>query len=401
MTRSLLFLFVALLFPVALAAREPSFVRCRHAVTLRVTYPDAAEMHVSLGTKSVSQLGSPNGNQRTLVLHTSVEPGIPGYLSLRWVSGAYWDYSGQVSVEYFTDPGEEVFINNLPFARMTGNVASDPNDPEASSYLGWQVRLGSSLVVSPRAGDSPRLALGETNWSVSLGLGDAGKALDPITLGANWRSENGLSPASLNVPAGGEISIHGSAPGERRQVLAPQALADIHVSKDAQNNPNGFEVKFYSRDEVGELQNGLFTFVENATPFVVHRVTRPTLTGTHLIHTRIVGTDEESDEINPLGANSWRRTGPGGLAIEERTQAVVASDHVEETRVMKGPDQVIARKTLLELRKFDWGWEAVRRVDDPDGAALTTQYAFYADEAQPSSFGRLKHSISPDGNWVR
>jgi len=69
--------------------------------------------------------------------------------------------------------------------------------------------------------------------------------------------------------------------------------------------------------------------------------------------------------------------------------------------VFKGADQVSVREALFEYHDYPWGREVVRRVEDPGGAALTTSYAFFEDSAQIATYGRLKHTILPDGNWAR
>ncbi|HRE08993.1 MAG TPA: hypothetical protein PKX00_25465, partial [Opitutaceae bacterium] len=180
-----------------------------------------------------------------------------------------------------------------------------------------------------------------------------------------------------------------------RQVLVPQALVDLTPISQ------GFEAKFYPRSAITGMSGNLYTLAGNATPFITHRLIRPQASGQQLSHTRIVGTDLETTEINPLGSNSWRRTGPEGLVIEERSQVVNGSGNIEELRSIKGSNQVVVQESLLEYRDFPWGREVVRRVDDPTAAALTTFYSFYDDPAQPANYGRLRHVRTPDGNWTR
>ncbi|MBE7540199.1 MAG: hypothetical protein HS122_17530 [Opitutaceae bacterium] len=66
-----------------------------------------------------------------------------------------------------------------------------------------------------------------------------------------------------------------------------------------------------------------------------------------------------------------RRTSPGGLEVEERSQSTNAAGNVEELRVFKGTDLVSVRETLFEYHDFPWGREIIHRVEDAAGAALT------------------------------
>ena len=183
--------------------------------------------------------------------------------------------------------------------------------------------------------------------------------------------------------------------GELRQVAVPQSLVDIVSITD------GFEVRYYPWSAKTGQSGNLYTLDPQAEPMIVHRLTRPTPTSGHLVHTRIVGVDEEITEIDPVSSGTWRRTSPGGLAIEERSQTTNGAGNVEEMRVFKGSDLVSVRETLFEYHDFPWGREVIRRVEDPNGAALTTLYAFYDNPAQIATYGRLKHTLLPDGNWAR
>jgi RHS repeat-associated protein len=379
-----------------LTARDPSFARSKHLVGVRFVYTNTEFFQASFGGSTISETGTSDGTTRTSApIYVSVEPGRSYGLSVYWAPDNYYMlYPGTVKVEFFGEPDDERFVNDLSFGKAEAIVEYNPSDP-AASIASWQVRVGSNLAVSPGIGQSRSLALGEVNWSSSLGVGRSGKWLDPLTLAANWTQTNGLSRAKLTAPAGGEVTVINDPVGEVRQILVPQSLIDV-VSIT-----NGFEVRYYPPSADAGLNGNLHMIHSGSVPMVVHRLTRPTPSSSHLIHTRVVGTDEETTEINPLGTNTWRRIVPGGLVIEDRSQSVNGSGNVEETRVFKGPDLISVRETLFEYRDFPWGREVIRRVEDPSGAALTTHYAFYDNPAQIATYGRLKHTLMPDGNWAR
>ena len=43
----------------------------------------------------------------------------------------------------------------------------------------------------------------------------------------------------------------------------------------------------------------------------------------------------------------------------------------------------------------------MKEVDDPDGAALTTVYAYYENQGQPGRFAQLQSITYPDGSWEK
>jgi RHS repeat-associated protein len=395
MKRILFGLILALVGMDCVVAREPTFVRSKHLIGLRFNFTNVESLSASLGSVVLNETGVSDSTPRTsAMLYTSLEPGRTYLLVVSWSSESPYPYTGSFSAECFSEPGEEVFVNQVPHAKIQGSAYHDPSDPTVTNTI-WEIRLGSTLAVSPGIGQSGSLALGETSWSVSLGRGATGMALDPLTLAPNWAQSNGLSLAKLTAPRGGEVIAVDAPVGELRQVLVPQALVDLTPISQ------GFEAKFYPRSAITGMSGNLYTLAGNATPFITHRLIRPQASGQQLSHTRIVGTDLETTEINPLGSNSWRRTGPEGLVIEERSQVVNGSGNIEELRSIKGSNQVVVQESLLEYHDFPWGREVVRRVDDPTAAALTTFYSFYDDPAQPANYGRLRHVRTPDGNWTR
>ncbi|MBE7539511.1 MAG: hypothetical protein HS122_14000 [Opitutaceae bacterium] len=389
---------VAILATGAAFARDPSFVRPKQLVGVRFIYKNTEVFQANFGGVPLSETGSSDGTTRTSApIYFSMEPGRTYGLSFVWAPDenyCYTQYSGTVRAEFFADPDTESLVNGAPFGSSQMSVEFDPSNPEAF-VGGWQVRLGSPVAVSPAIGQSRSLSLGDVNWVASLGVGATSKALDPLALAPNWVATSGLSRSKLTAPAGGEIEVINEPVGELRQVAVPQALVDI------QSISNGLEIRFYAWSASTGKSGNLYTIDSAAQPMIVHRLTRPVPSSGHLVHARIVGIDEETTEIDPVGSNTWRRTSPGGLVIEERSQSTNAAGNIEELRVFKGPDLVSVRETLFEYHDFPWGREVIRRVEDPAGAALTTQYAFYDTPSQIATNGRLKHTILPDGNWVR
>ncbi|MDD2708238.1 MAG: hypothetical protein PHV34_09535, partial [Verrucomicrobiae bacterium] len=88
-----------------------------------------------------------------------------------------------------------------------------------------------------------------------------------------------------------------------------------------------------------------------------------------------------------------------GVSLASTTPADV--DRVE-TYVVKNADSSVAHKEITRFHVFAWGEEKIREVADPDGAALTTEWSFYDNQASDgANYGRLKQVIQPDGNWER
>jgi hypothetical protein len=57
-------------------------------------------------------------------------------------------------------------------------------------------------------------------------------------------------------------------------------------------------------------------------------------------------------------------------------------------------------KTIKIWKAFPWGQDVIKKIEDPDGAALTTTYKYFEDPDGPH-YTFLKTSIHPDGTVER
>ncbi len=243
------------------------------------------------------------------------------------------------------------------------------------------------------------VTLSSIDVGISLGPGAGGQAAGHLFIRSGKPDERLATPAGLFLSSvGNETVARYGEDQSLRQVMAPEALADIRVV-----DANGYGIYFYRPEEIIGEQNGLYQIAAGAVPSCIWTVENPTSAGgptqLKVVETRdgkakehLYTWDSEQASWNLSKANGAQR-----LARSEEKNG----DLRTVTETIKDRYGNIASKTRTTYRTFEWGEEIVQTIVDPDGAALATTTEYYTDKAQTGSYGRIARRIDPDGSWYR
>ncbi len=238
-----------------------------------------------------------------------------------------------------------------------------------------------------------QFALGRSGGDLSAGH----LHLDADEIAAPLFSAGTLQLATTDATSTGVVR---DAAGSLRQVLAPQTLADVVAG-----TASGYEIRFYSRDQVGAADPVSKIHALSGAPFVTYRIVNPDAGSGEFNRLRVVevrgGSDKITEYVRDVASGVWSISRGGGLQREEEIVTEVRVG-VVKTRTVYGADGVPVSVVAKTIQTFSWGDETIREVVDPDGAALTTAYEFYHDVATSDpNHKRLKQRTNADGSWAR
>ncbi len=231
---------------------------------------------------------------------------------------------------------------------------------------------------------------GSIRWQIPLGHTATGESAGYLTLFSPNITPALYTPAALRASVLGEnATVVRDAQDTVRQVLAPQALADIVTT-----STSSYEIRLYDRADVGAL-GGDGLYAVSGSPYLKWRIDGSPAGGIWRV-TRVIGAQSvvmtEVDESQP-GRTVFNEA--GGLRVTETTQSTEGGDRVEDV-VVKDAAGGAGSRTKTYCRTFSWGEERVKEIVDPAGAALTT---LWAHATAPGGAQRKVTSIThPDGS---
>lgn len=175
-----------------------------------------------------------------------------------------------------------------------------------------------------------------------------------------------------------------------RQIKLPAALIDVVVQ-----SPWEYDLRFYQAKDVGPKEDGLYTLTGH--PDVVWKFRNPeppSLNRLQLIRTK-GGSDDVTEFTYEEAEDKWVML-KNGSWVTIKSSVVNPDDPCEriETRLDREGGEVA--KTVKIFRAFPWGQELVKEIEDPDGKALVTAFAYFEDKKGPH-YGFLKSITYPDG----
>ena len=175
-----------------------------------------------------------------------------------------------------------------------------------------------------------------------------------------------------------------------RQIKLPAALIDVVVLSRWE-----YDLRFYHAKDVGPKEDGLYTLT--GLPDAVWKFKNPeppSLNRLQLIRTKD-GSDDVTEFAYDEAEDKWVMSKNGSWATI-KSSAVNPDDPCErvETRLDREGGEVA--KTVKIFRAFPWGQEVVKVIEDPDGKASVTTFAYFEDKKGPH-YGFLKRITHPDG----
>ena len=287
-----------------------------------------------------------------------------------------------------------------------------PAAPDGASALprgtpGWQVGLGGDasgnasglLRLAPEAlfGDEVKLSA-----ALALVSGERPEAVSVLRLSDLVRCDEATDAWQVFVPRTGRWVPVDQATARRyladrriRQVRTKECLVQVGAEEDSRLTLDFYDSKSVGRDYTAE---GVYGTVTGAVPFASYAVTRPS--------GGVVRIEEHRGGVLVGRTDFVRRTGPDGTPVRSVVRGgdlvascewPVAGDGTRRIvdTVTSGPNGFsnVVRRTYLRLG----GRELVERiVEDPDGLARTTAYAYGTDPAS-SAYGRIVCAVRPSG----
>jgi RHS repeat-associated protein len=300
-----------------------------------------------------------------------------------------------------------VFINGSERKRL--QISGDSGSVITEIY---DVELRQSGAGAP-AGVSSGLSVGDIRWGVSLGRTYNGTQAGSLvvtseTLDASLFNRGILSYYGIKNQTGVLRDADGI-----RQIITPEVFVDIT------DCDGGFCINFYPLNARGSLTNAFYDILPGVPWFVSHKIHRDS---DNDIKVTIAYNEDDDGMLTHAIETSpghWGKSLAGGVVQEERVPyadpAFDADTSAEDITLFDGGDVIaggtadVARETRRIYKAFPWnktpGYpqsrELIKIIQDPDGAALATEYEYYSDETQSGSYGRLQWVKYPDGNWVK
>jgi hypothetical protein len=176
-----------------------------------------------------------------------------------------------------------------------------------------------------------------------------------------------------------------------RQIKTPTGLVDVVVLSRWE-----YDLRFYGAEDVGPKENGLYTFTGH--PQVVLKFKNPeppSLNRLQFIRTKD-GLDDVTEFAYDEAEDKWVMSRNGSW-VALKSSFVNPDNPCErtETRLDRGEGGQVT-KTVKIFRAFPWGQEVVKVVEDPDGQALMTTFAYFEEKKGPH-YTFLKSITHPDG----
>ncbi|HEX8145493.1 MAG TPA: hypothetical protein VF553_23190 [Pyrinomonadaceae bacterium] len=175
-----------------------------------------------------------------------------------------------------------------------------------------------------------------------------------------------------------------------RQIKLPNVLVDVAVLSQWE-----YDLRFYQAKDVGPKENGLYTIT--GSPQVVWKFKNPEPPS--LNRFQIIRTKDDRDDVTEFtydeAEDKWVMF-KNGSWVTIKSSVVNQDNPCEriETRLDRADGQVT--RTIKIFRAFPWGQELVKTIEDPDGTASVTTFAYFEDKNGPH-YRFLKSITYPDG----
>jgi len=175
-----------------------------------------------------------------------------------------------------------------------------------------------------------------------------------------------------------------------RQIKLPTELVDVVVLSHWE-----YDLRFYHAEDVGPKENGLYRPM--GRPYVVWKFKNPE--PPLLNRFQIIKTKDGVDDVTEFSYDEvedrWDMLKNGAL-VTTKSSVVNPDDPCEriETRFDSESGELV--KKIKIFRAFPWGQALVKVIEDPDGKALVTTYAYF-EEKKEAHYTQLKSITHPDG----
>jgi len=182
-----------------------------------------------------------------------------------------------------------------------------------------------------------------------------------------------------------------------RQVLTPGTLVNLWDLSSG----TGFQIDFYPASAASPTTtNGFYTF--SGSPYISYQITAAT-SGTNKTFTitRLGSTPNlPTSLLATTDTNSNQVNYPGNLRVVTDSGSNNQNNTWVDTITTTGGNGHTSSVIAKTYENFPWGQQLIKEVDDPNGNAYTTTYAYNQGVPTEGGYGQLASVTYPDGSWV-
>ena len=282
---------------------------------------------------------------------------------------------------------------------LVGALQDDWDDDDCSSCAGDDVRCATP-------------GLDSLSFRLGLGRSDYGRKRDELRLSASALTRGFCSPGSVKIQAGPDgLLAKDSTNGLPVQFSNASCILNFVVGSES-----SFEIREFPRSAVtGSAVDGVYPVSGNPTRRVVIEnlpsAANPSVPDWNRVRITVwsgsTAVQTNAWTYTPA-TGSWAFDRENGQAREVLTPTWNAdrSQRTERRKLYDSAGNLVS-VTDEVFQVYKWldqssGEELVRRVRDPDGAALVETWEYYADYAYGQNLGRyrrLRLHVEPSGRW--
>jgi len=279
------------------------------------------------------------------------------------------------------------FVDNVTISSPSGGPAGNGPGGLAQDSDDGQTCSSCSSSLGNDGGMEAHFGLGTTVGGQAVGMLRIWSALPATTL---------ARPDGLALVANTNFLTVVDNGSDLRQVLAPQALADIVVL-----TPFSYNINFYYPTQIVAVVNNMYE--TTGSSYVSWNIQNPY--GTNSTNTiQITETRGGSSWIynylyNPTN-NSWTYMAPGGL---RQMQLITTANPCDGTRVLQSivgsTNGAITSMLTRTYQQYSWGEGVVQEVRGAGADAKVTTTTYYDNLPSSGTFLPIQQVIHPDGTW--
>ncbi|HJR06649.1 MAG TPA: hypothetical protein VJ842_05285 [Pyrinomonadaceae bacterium] len=241
-------------------------------------------------------------------------------------------------------------------------------------------------------------------WSVSMGTLPDCDCAEVLQLNEDSITRETYTPAALIYSPPGlgykegyraDVEVARNPDQSLRQVHMPPGLTDIIVINEWE-----YEIRFYRPSQVGAKANGIYAV--SGAPFAYYIIRNPDPPNVNRLQIIKVkdGVRDVSEYVYDASGNTCELSSDNGATLVTKRTEQSAHDPKErtDTFIYRKHDRITS-KTVKVYRRFAWGDELVKLIEDADGARLTTTHAYYEERDNSLRYIKIRLTIFPDGSW--
>ncbi len=245
---------------------------------------------------------------------------------------------------------------------------------------------------------TPKLIAEVDSLNLEIQLGRADALGVPLALRLKSDSLAGLGNAAIELTGGLSSAVEtiGEASDPRRQVAAPQWLADIEETRDGGGVLEQIEITLYHGK--GAKAGG---FYPGSNQFKTFALTPGSAAGTNsLVVEEISGGETNTSTYTHVpSTGAWTLVTDSGARKVSLTEATSGATRTVTREIRDATNGLVAKQDEV-YTAYGWGERLTGRVQDPDGLALEETWQYETNNALPG-YQRLSFRSEADGFWER